>query len=350
MSSALATIQAEQTLMYQEAASSADVVANQQKLNEQPIQEVVKAIRAFNPRAVVTMARGSSDHAATYAKYLIETRTGILTSSASPSISSVYLAKQKLQGVLYIAFSQSGKSPDLLSGVEQAKAAGALTLAIVNVEDSPLAQMADLVIPLRAGPENSVAATKSYIATLSAILHLVSEWSDDEVLQKAYKQLPQLLASAWQCDWSAAIDALKDASNLFVIGRGLGFGVAQEAALKFKETCGLHAEAFSSAEVKHGPMAIVKAGFPVLMLAQQDETSDGFNALIQDFEARSAKVLVAAERATGPLSLQVVGGAHPALAPVLAIQSFYKMAIALSVARGYNPDQPPHLRKVTETL
>ena len=350
MSSALATIQAEQTLMYQEAASSADVVANQQKLNEQPIQEVVKAIRAFNPRAVVTMARGSSDHAATYAKYLIETRTGVLTSSASPSISSVYLAKQKLQGVLYIAFSQSGKSPDLLSGVEQAKAAGALTLAIVNVEDSPLAQMADLVIPLRAGPENSVAATKSYIATLSAILHLVSEWSDDEVLQKAYKQLPQLLASAWQCDWSAAIDALKDASNLFVIGRGLGFGVAQEAALKFKETCGLHAEAFSSAEVKHGPMAIVKAGFPVLMLAQQDETSDGFNALIQDFEARSAKVLVAAERATGPLSLQVVGGAHPALAPVLAIQSFYKMANALSVARGYNPDQPPHLRKVTETL
>lgn len=350
MSSAASTLKAEQTLMYQEAASSADVVAGQQRHNELLVKQAVERIKAFNPSAVVTMARGSSDHAATFAKYLIETRTGVLTSSASPSVSSVYLAKQKLQGVLYIAFSQSGKSPDLLAGVTQAKAAGALTLAIVNVEDSPLAELADLVLPLRAGPEKSVAATKSYIATLSAILHLVSEWSDDDVLREAYKHLPELLASAWQCDWTPAVNTLKDATNLFVIGRGLGFGVAQEAALKFKETCGLHAEAFSSAEVKHGPMAIVNAGFPVLMLAQQDETSNGFNALIKDFEARAAKVLVASENASGPLGLPVVKGAHPALAPLLAVQSFYKMANALSVARGYNPDQPPHLNKVTETL
>lgn len=345
-----ATLQPELTLMYKEAASSAEVIARQHTQNVERVRAAVERITAFNPTAVVTMARGSSDHAATYAKYLIETRTGVLTSSASPSISSVYLSHQKLSGALYIAFSQSGKSPDLLAGVAQAKAAGALTLALVNVEDSPLAQLADLVIPLHAGPEHSVAATKSYIATLGAVLHLVSEWSGDQVLQAACKQLPELLTRAWQCDWTPAVETLLTATNLFVIGRGLGFGIAQEAALKLKETCGLHAEAFSSAEVKHGPMAIVKKDFPVIMLAQQDETSEGFNALIKDFEARDAKVLVASEQATGPLKLPVVAGVHPALAPVLAIQSFYKMANALSIARGYNPDQPPHLRKVTETL
>lgn len=348
MSATATQLQPEQTLMYQEAASSARVVARQQAENQALIAAAVAKIKAFNPVAVATMARGSSDHAATYAKYLIETRTGVLTSSASPSVSSVYQVEQKLGGVLYIAISQSGKSPDLLAGVKQAKAAGALTLALVNVEDSPLAELADLVIPLRAGEEKSVAATKSYIATLSAVLHLVSEWSGDEVLKAAYHQLPNQLEQAWQCDWSKAVEQLADAANLFVIGRGLGFGIAQEAALKFKETCGLHAEAFSAAEVKHGPMAIVKAGFPVLMLAQQDETSAGFDALVDDFKARDAKVMVASEKADG--GLPVVAGSHPALAPVLAVQSFYKMANALSVARGYNPDEPPHLRKVTETL
>lgn len=345
-----APIQASQTLMYQEAASASSVVANQQALNAELIRAAVTRIKAFDPKAVVTMARGSSDHAATYAKYLIETRTGVLTSSASPSVSSVYRANQKLGGVLYLAISQSGKSPDLLAGVQQAKAAGALTLALVNVEDSPLAELADIVIPLRAGAEQSVAATKSYIATLSAVLQLVSEWSGDELLAAACKQLPAQLAAAWECDWSAAVEGLTGANNLFVIGRGLGFGVAQEAALKFKETCGLHAEAFSSAEVKHGPMAIVKQGFPVLMLAQQDETSNGFDELADDFRARGARVFVASERTQGEGSLPVVHGSHPALAPLLAVQSFYKMANALSVARGYNPDQPPHLRKVTETL
>lgn len=344
------TTNPEQTLMFQEAASAHEVVARQLTANADRVAEAVKQIRAFEPAAVVTMARGSSDHAATYAKYLIETRTGTLTSSASPSVSSVYGTAQRLKGVLYIAISQSGKSPDLLAGVEKAKAAGALTLAFVNVEDSPLAALADLVIPLHAGPEKSVAATKSYIATLSAVLHLVTEWSGDELLGAALKQLPASLKQAWQCDWTKAVDALKSANNLFVIGRGLGFGVAQEAALKFKETCGLHAEAFSSAEVKHGPMAIVKSGFPVLMLSQQDETYSGFSDLIKEFQARDARVLVASEKTYGEANLPVVHGAHPAIAPLLAVQSFYKMANALSVARGYNPDEPPHLRKVTETL
>ena len=341
-------LQPEETLMFQEAASASSVIAQQFEANAPLIAAAVERLKAFAPRSIVTCARGSSDHAATYAKYLFETRLGLVTSSAAPSITSIYFAKQQLEGTLYIAISQSGKSPDLLASVEQAKAGGALTLALVNVEDSPLAQMADIVIPLRAGSERSVAATKSYLATLGAIMHLVSEWGNDEELKAALKTLPQSLAQAWEKDWQSVVDGLKDARNLFVIGRGIGFGHILAAALKLKETCGLHAEAFSAAEVKHGPMAIVGEGFPVLLFAQQDKTLAGMDSLVEDFRARDAKVFVASESISG--SLPVVQGAHPAIAPMLAVQSFYRMANALSIARGYNPDEPPHLRKVTETM
>lgn len=345
-----ARLQPEQTLMFQEAADAAKVASRQLIENTARVAAAAARIKEFSPRAIVTCARGSSDHAATYGKYLFETRLGLLTSSAAPSITSVYSARQQLEGTLYIAISQSGKSPDLLASVEQAKAAGALTLAFVNVEDSPLAKLADIIIPLHAGPEKSVAATKSYLATLTAILHLVSVWADDIELQNALKDLPQSLASAWQHDWQLAVKTLTPARNLFVIGRGLGFGAAQEAALKLKETCGLHAEAFSAAEVRHGPMAIINEGFPVLLFAQQDKTMSGMDDLIEDFRARNAALLIASETMSGADCLPVVAGAHPAIAPLLAVQSFYRMANALAIARGYNPDQPPHLRKVTETI
>lgn len=343
-------LQPENTLMFQEAAAASSVVAHQFEANASLVTEAVARIKNFAPRSIVTCARGSSDHAATYAKYLFETRLGLVTSSAAPSITSIYFAKQQLAGTLYIALSQSGKSPDLLANVEQAKAAGALTLAFVNIEDSPLAQLADIVIPLRAGAEKSIAATKSYLSTLSAIVHLAAEWTADDELKAALSTLPQALTKAWKQDWTAVVEGLTDARNLFVIGRGIGFGAAQEAALKLKETCGLHAEAFSAAEVKHGPMAIVGAGFPVLLFAQQDKTLEGMDSLIADFRARNAKVFIARENAQGPGALPVVAGAHSTIAPMLAIQSFYRMANALSIARGYNPDEPPHLRKVTETL
>ncbi len=343
-------LQPEQTLMFKEAGEAANVVRQQLLLNKTRIVEAVARLKAFAPTAIVTCARGSSDHAATYAKYLFETQLGLVTASAAPSITSVYLAQPQLKGMLYVAVSQSGKSPDLLAAVTQAKSAGALTLAFVNVEDSPLAKLVDIVIPLHAGAEKSVAATKSYLATLAAILQLVSVWSDDADLQNAAANLPDTLSQAWQLDWQLAVKQLSNATNLFVIGRGIGFGTAQEAALKLKETCGLHAEAFSAAEVRHGPMAIVKENFPVLLFTQQDQAFDGMDSLIQDFRSRHATMLVASEKVTGNDCLPIVANAHPVIAPLLAVQSFYRMANALSIARGYNPDEPPHLRKVTETI
>ncbi|TQU64947.1 SIS domain-containing protein, partial [Xanthomonas perforans] len=264
-----------ETLMFREAAQTADVVAAQFARNADTIAALAQSLRQTPPPFVVTCARGSSDHAATYAKYLFETQLGIVTASASPSVGSVYAAPLQLRGALYIVISQSGKSPDLLRNAEAAKAAGARVVALVNVEDSPLAQLAEVVIPLGAGPEKSVAATKSYLASLAAVLHLVAVWKNDPALLAALDALPQQLRSAWQADWSALTAGLVPAHNLFVLGRGLGLGAAQEAALKFKETCGLHAEAYSSAEVKHGPMALVGPGFPVLVFAQPDETGAG---------------------------------------------------------------------------
>ncbi len=263
------------TRMYGEAAQAPAVVRAQLAANAGRVAHLAERLRRSPPRAVVTCARGSSDHAATFARYLIETRLGVLTSSAAPSVSSVYEVTPDLVGVAMITISQSGASPDLLAAVSRARSHGARIIAMVNAESSPLAQLADDLIPLGAGPELGVAATKSYIASLAAVVHLVASWARDAGLAAALADAPAALARAFELDWSAAVTRLTGAHNLYVIGRGLGLGIAQEAALKLKETCGLHAEALSAAELRHGPMALVRANFPLLIFAQDDESRAG---------------------------------------------------------------------------
>jgi glucosamine--fructose-6-phosphate aminotransferase (isomerizing) len=308
-----------------------------------------EALRELAPRAVITCARGSSDHAATFAKYLIEAHTRVLTSSAAPSMSSIYDASMDLRQSVCLAISQSGKSPDLLAAVEKARACGALIVAICNTTDSPLSRMADHAIDIAAGPETSVAATKSYIGSLSAIIHLLASWTRSDALMEALRMAPSQMDQSWAADWTASIEVLRDAVNLFVVGRGFGLGIAQEAALKLKETCGLHAEAFSAAEIQHGPMALVKQGFPVLAFSQSDETRDSIESIAREFSDRGANVLLAGGHASGAIRLPVVA-ADPVIEPMLMILSFYRMAEALARARGFDPDVPPHLRKVTETV
>jgi len=335
--------------MFSEAAQAPEAVRAQLAANAVRIARLAARLRAVPPRAIVTCARGSSDHAATFARYLIETRLGVLTSSAAPSVSSVYEAAPDLAGTVMLAISQSGASPDLLAVVRRARAAGARIVAMVNAESSPLAQLADDLLPLCAGLERSVAATKTYIASLAAIVQLVACWAEDAPLEAALQQAPQLLARAFELDWSAAVTRLTAATDLYVIGRGLGLAIAQEAALKFKETCGLHAEAVSAAELRHGPMALVRAGFPLLMFAQNDASRSGVRQLAGELAAQGADVLVAGERLAHTTELPTLA-AHPVLEPMLYAQSFYRMANALALARGLNPDQPPHLNKITETL
>jgi len=340
---------AESTIMFREAAQAPEAVRAQLAANAAQITRLAERLRATPPRAVVTCARGSSDHAATFARYLIETHLGLLTSSAAPSVSSVYATATDLAGTLMLTISQSGASPDLLAVVGQARKAGAHIVALVNAEESPLAQLADELLPLHAGPERSVAATKSFLASLAAVVQLVAAWSNDRELAAALDGAPQLLTRAWQLDWSAVVTRLTAANNLYVIGRGLGLGVAQEAALKLKETSALHAEAVSAAELRHGPMALVRTGFPLLVFSQNDESRPGIVQLAAELSAQGADVLLAGTHLAHTTELPTEA-AHPVIEPLLFAQSFYRAANALALARGHDPDAPPHLRKVTETL
>lgn len=341
-----AALDGRQTQMEREAGEAAAAVARMLDTNRNAFEEIGQRLRASPPAVVVTCARGSSDHAATYAKYLIETMTGTPTASAALSIASLYDAPAVAGNHLCLAISQSGKSPDLLAAVEQQRDAGAFVVALVNAEDTPLAKLADVVIPLSAGLERSVAATKSYICSLAAIAALVAAWAEDAALEDALNTLPAQLAEAFALDWSPAVAAFRGATNLFVLGRGYGLGVAQEAALKFKETSGLHAESFSAAEVRHGPMAIVGDRFHVLAFGGSDRAAVSVREAAAEFRGRRATVLLA-DPDSGDLP---TFAAHPVIEPILMIQSFYRMASALALARGHNPDSPPHLNKVTETL
>jgi glutamine---fructose-6-phosphate transaminase (isomerizing) len=345
---------AQDTLMYREAHDSARIVALQLEANAPIIAALAKRIRALDPQLVVTCARGSSDHAATFTKYLIETQLGIPTLSHAPSISSVYQANVLTrQRTLFIAISQSGKSPDLLESVRLAKTSGAMVFALVNQTDSPLALLADHVLPIGAGLEQSVAATKSFIASLSAIVALVAAWSQDSGLQTALTTLPTALNHAWEQDWSAAWPVPMNAQSLFVVSRGMGLAIAQEVALKFKETCGIHAEAISAAEVQHGPMALVRDGFPIMMLTPIDATQQGFHALAATFVERKANVaIVAASSGTSPAgaaTLTLAQEGHPVVYALLLVQAAYRFLATQSVARGFNPDQPSFLNKATLT-
>jgi len=334
------------TRMFREAAQAAAVVGAQLDANAATVARIARRLRDAPPRAVVTCARGSSDHAATFAKYLFETRIGVLVASAAPSVSSVYATRQDLRDTLFLAISQSGRSPDIVAAARAAREGGALVVAAVNDESSPLATAAEYTLPLRAGEEKSVAATKSYVASLAALVQLAAEWSKDSAMRAALAKLPGDLDRAWALDWTPAVDALSRVDGLFVIARGMGLGIAQEAALKCKETCGLHAEAFSSAEVRHGPQALLRDRFPVLAFCQDDEARSGTQALARELADRGVPVWMAGgERANLPSI-----ASHPVLEPILMAESFYRMANALAIARGHDPDDPPHLRKVTETL
>jgi glucosamine--fructose-6-phosphate aminotransferase (isomerizing) len=335
--------------MYREAAEGPEVIRRQLDLNSDAMRELGEILRQRAPRAVVTSARGSSDNAATFAKYLFETQARVITSSAAPSTSSIYDASTDLRDVLFIAISQSGKSPDLLASARNARECGALVIALCNSPGAPLGDVAHYTIPLHAGDEKSVAATKSFMASLAALIHLVAEWREESMLVDALSIAPSQLERAFELDRSAALEPLRAANNLFVIGRGYGLGIAQEAALKLKETCGLHAEGFSAAEVQHGPMALVGAGFPVLAFSQEDDTRASIERVCGEFAGRGASVLLAGGKAAGTRTLPVLD-AHPVIEPMLMIQTFYRFAAALAQARGLDPDVPPHLRKVTETV
>ncbi len=340
---------AQTSRMRDECLSAPALVAQQLASDAAAYAALGDSLRAAAPQGMLTVARGSSDHAAHYLAYLVMARMGRLVTSLPMSLITLYQSRMVCEGLVSLAFSQSGQSPDLVAPTRFFREGGARTVAFVNAEVSPLAEAAEFVFPLHAGPERSVAATKSYIAQLVAGARVVSAWSQDSEFATALAALPQALERAARLDWSSAVQALQGADRLFVIGRGTGLPVALEAALKFKETCGIQAEAFSGAEVKHGPMALVDSGYPMLVFAPRGPAQAGLVALAEEMKGRGARVLLAAPQGTPGAELELASTEHPDLDPIAAVQSFYPMVEALARARGLNPDEPPHLAKVTKT-
>jgi glutamine---fructose-6-phosphate transaminase (isomerizing) len=338
--------------MASEIAESGAAARRQLTANAAPTDRLAADLRAGKPSFAVTIARGSSDHAALYLKHLIELKAAIACASLGPSLASLYHAPLRLAGAVAIAISQSGRSPDIVAMQRAARDQGAVTIAMVNDEDSPLARDAHALLPLHAGAERSVAATKSMIASLIAGVSLVAHWSEDSELLAALAKLPSILdLSSAAPDSTGAVETLAKAASLFVVGRGATHAVAAEAALKLKETSAIHAEAFSSAEVLHGPAGIIEPGFPVLAFAPADAAREGFfEALDRLASFGAAPLVVDYEAHQRWQTVVALDGGHPLLTPIVALHAFYRVAEATARRRGRDPDQPPHLMKVTETL
>lgn len=330
-----------QSIMAKEAAEASSVIQQQLIQNANVCETLASKLKSIDPKMVMIIGRGSSDHAGVFAKYLFEVEVGLPVCAAAPSVSGVFNRTLSLDGTVAIVISQSGRSPDILRQVESAKQGGAYTIALVNDESSPLAEMVDTVLPLCAGPEKAVAATKSYLATLSALLQLCSYWSENASLKEALGQLPDALATVVTQPRQLKTEKLKDVRNAVVLGRGFGYAVGREVALKLKEVLGIHAEAFSSAEFIHGPVTLVEKQLHIVDLVVQDESLDFHEDIMADVTARGAFIQ--------QLRCQHEG-LHPRLLPLLVLQRFYLDIEAIAVELGLDPDQPPGLNKVTKTV
>lgn len=329
--------------MAREAAEAPEAVSRFLAANQAALKDIGARLRLSPPPVILTSARGSSDHAAGYFKYLAEIMFGVPCCSIGASVVSVYGAKLAVKGAVCLTISQSGKSPDIVALQDAAREAGAITVALVNVEDSPVAKSADIVLPLCAGPENSVAATKSFIAALAAGAAIVAHWQNGALL-RALDGLGDVLNQARQIVWPEAVEMARQAESLYVLGRGPSLPIAAETALKLKETCAVHAEAYSFAEVMHGPLELLGKGFPVLAYSPDDPSRPTSIEVITRLRRIGARLLVAEQ---GGLLYAATG--HPIFDPVSMIQTAYGFIEAAARARGRDPDQPRLLKKVTET-
>jgi glucosamine--fructose-6-phosphate aminotransferase (isomerizing) len=307
-------------------------------------------LKKLDPRFVTTIARGSSDHAASYLKYAIELVANIPVASIGPSIASIYGVSLRLERSVSISISQSGKSPDIIQMAKSAAKSGALTLALVNDNKAPLGNVCAHTIDICAGAEISVAATKTFVTSITTGLLLLAHWKDDQNLLDALHALPEQASRAIQCNWQQLNDRLKNEKSLLILGRGPSLAIAKEVALKFKETCQIHAEAYSSAEVLHRPVSIVKEGYPIIALIARDASQISIAATADQLAKQGADIFATSKQSEKSKQLDYIETGHPLTDPLLLIISFYSFIEKLARQRGLNPDLPPNLNKVTKTV
>jgi glucosamine--fructose-6-phosphate aminotransferase (isomerizing) len=335
-----------------------DVATGLLTRGEPEVKLVADAIRKLKPAGFFIAARGSSDHAATYAKYLFEIRNRIPVALAAPSAFSLYKRDVKLKQFCVIAISQSGSSPDVVSVLRAARRQGAMTIAVTNEKRSSIAEHAAFLLHCDAGKERSIPASKTYAASL-LLLAMLSHWLDpDREFGTALQRVPEAFAKVLELEPAvgAAGDWLmgdEQRNRLAVLGRGYHLATAQEIALKIMETTYLPAQARSVADFLHGPWAIIEQDFPVLMLEARGPTLQGMRRLARLLREHKARVVTFSDdpavRAPTPAEVLIDSGLPEALTPLPYAVAGQLLAYHLALKRGLDPDNPRGLRKITQT-
>jgi glucosamine--fructose-6-phosphate aminotransferase (isomerizing) len=340
-----------------------------QEINEQPatlarfldaesanVERIAAEINRHKPSYITIAARGSSDNAATFAKYVFASFNGLPVALATPSLYSIYQTPPRLAGSLVIAISQSGESPDILAVLEQAKQQKVPALVVTNSSDSPLARAADRVILQHAGEEKTIAATKTYTTQLAAMALLSVMLANDPERRRDLEATPDALARTLSLDSTVepAAARRREMHTCLVIGRGYNYATAFEIALKLKELAYVTAEPFSSADFMHGPFALIQGGFPVILIAPRGRVHDDLVAVAKQLKNRGADLIVISDspealaQGDSPWALPI---SQPEwLSPLTAIVPGQLFAYHLTAAKGYDPDHPRGLTKVTRTL
>jgi glucosamine--fructose-6-phosphate aminotransferase (isomerizing) len=344
-----------ESILHHEIFEQPEVIHRFLKNERQTIANIAKRIVSYNPRYVVIAARGTSDNAARYAQYLFGSHNKRTVALATPSLYSVYKQSPDLRGALVIGISQSGQSPDIVQVVVEGRAQGALTIAITNDIGSPLALAADHVINLHAGKEMSIAATKTYTAQLTAMATLSTEWAMSEggkvIAGEALDQLSNAVAQALQAETQAkaAAELLAKHNRCVVLGRGFNYATAFETSLKIKELTYVLAEPYSTADFKHGPIAMIEPDFPVVMISVKGPMQTQFDETYAQFKQRGANVILTSDSPANDPTILVNTGLPEWLTPIAMIVPGQLLAYFLAFARGLNPDSPRTISKVTLT-
>lgn len=320
------------------------------------VRAIADQVRERDPRFILIAARGSSDHAAIYAQYVFGIRNRLPVALAAPSMFSMYAAPPRIADALVIGISQSGESPDIVAVLEEARRQGAPSIAVTNAPSSPLAAVADHVLPLEAGPELAVAATKTYTGQLLAIgsLSAALPGPGAEEAERDLRGVPTALESALTTEALAAAAArrLRAMPRAVVIGRGYDYATARELALKIQELTHVMAHAWSSADFEHGPLALLEPGFPVLAVVPDDVAGDGLLPLLRRTrdEHRAELVVISSRTDAADLApIAVPVALPPWLAPIASIVPGQLLAHHLAKARGLDTERPRSISKVTLT-
>jgi len=342
------------SLLEQEILSQSEVIKRLLERESKHIQHIVEQLPAFDYALIA--ARGSSDHAATYAKYAWSTLAGYPVALAAPSLLTMYKTRLRLANALVVGISQSGQSPDIIAVLEEGKRQGRPTLAITNDGASPLAAMADHVLELHAGPEQSVAATKTYTAQLAVMAIFAAALSGQAQHLAELQQVPGAIESTLRLDPAIAqsVERYRYMDRCIIIGRGYNYATSFELALKLKELTYIMATAYSSADFRHGPIATIESGLPVFLVMPAGATFDDMYDLALELQRRGSELLVISDSeqalSLARTAFPISPGVPEWISPLITIIPGQLFALHLALAKGLNPDIPRGLHKVTRTL